>query len=387
MRRFYDLQGILSIPEDEMELIGQQAADGDPVACYKLARVHLCLHDCDDYVRVAHELLVKAQKGGVSDAGAAIAAMMFKGELEPYDPSGAAMLLEEALKNNSEYAAYFQLLNLLYGRYGYNEDPELVLKTLDGLIAESDNPYWYSLKGDALSYLGKSGEALPWYEKAVEGGVISAYGDLAMARGMNDDGSFRDYDAFCDTLVEGNDMRDPMCMYYMAMNRMFEYDEIDPEDEEIRTEYRDLIVKALELCAEDCLSVSFELLGDIYREGRIGVPADPIKAWQYYVNGSEFYLASCFGKMYDMLQADEIALGKVNSEDAMDLCAVNGARLHDKRLLAATVERYRRGRLTQFAREIEMYHIPAYDAIPDDEPLDDDEEDYPDDDGRNDAWA
>jgi hypothetical protein len=33
-----------------------------------------------------------------------------------------------------------------------------------------------------------------------------------------------------------------------------------------------------------------------------------------------------------------------------------------------------------------MFHIPAYDAILDNEPLDD-EDDYPDDDGRFDPWA
>jgi hypothetical protein len=90
--------------------------------------------------------------------------------------------------------------------------------------------------------------------------------------------------------------------------------------------------------------------------------------------------------MYDMLQTNEIQLGQMSNEEAMDLCMINGARLHDARLLVATVEAYKHGRLTQFAREIEMFHIPAYDAIPDDEPLDDEEE-GPDDDGRFDAWS
>ena len=75
----------------------------------------------------------------------------------------------------------------------------------------------------------------------------------------------------------------------------------------------------------------------------------------------------------------------MSNEEAMDLCMINGARLHEARLLVATVEAYKHGRLTRFAREIEMFHIPAYEAIPDDEPLDEDEE--IDDDGRFDAWA
>jgi TPR repeat protein len=179
---------------------------------------------------------------------------------------------------------------------------------------------------------------------------------------MNDNGVFTDRDTYLEALVEGDGMGDPMCMYYMVLERMFEYDEIDPEDTETCDNYRELIIQALEICAEQCLPVSFSLLGDIFHEGRIGIPADPVKAWEYYVKGSEFMHESCFEKMYDMLHDGEIEPGRMNREDAMDLCAVNGARLHNRKLLVAAVEAYRRGRLTQFAREMEMYHIPAYDT-------------------------
>lgn len=362
MKRLYHLQDVLSIPEEEMEQIKRQAQEGDPAACYELARIHLLLHDCEDYLESAHELLLKAQKGGIADAEAVIAAMMFRGEIEPYDPHGAAKMLENALQDNSEYAAYFQLANLIYGRFGVRQDVELALSTLDSLIATSDNPYWYSLKGDALFHIGRIEESAAWFEKAVEGGVISACGDLALARGMNDNGEFTDRDTYLEALVEGDGMGDPMCMYYMVLERMFEYDDIDPEDTETCDNYRELIIQALEICAEQCLPASFSLLGDIFHEGRIGIPADPVKAWEYYVKGSEFMHESCFEKMYDMLHDGEIELGRMNREDAMDLCAVNGARLHNRKLLVAAVEAYGRGRLTQFAREMEMYHIPAYDT-------------------------
>ena len=60
MRRFYNLPGILSLSDEEKELIRQQALEGDPVACYKLAEIHLHLHECEDYVASAPELLQKA---------------------------------------------------------------------------------------------------------------------------------------------------------------------------------------------------------------------------------------------------------------------------------------------------------------------------------------
>lgn len=386
MTKFYTLAGILSLSEEEKELIEKQALEGDPVACYKLAEIYLNLHECDDYVSSAHELLQKASNGGVADADAEIAIMMFRGEIEPFNPVAAVNLLEKAIDNGSSLGIAFQLRNLLYGRFGYKQNPDLVKRTLKELLSQGEDPYWCAFMGDVLMAEGKIVESQQWYEKAVAGGENSAYGDLALARGMDDDGNFRDYQAYYDTLMEGTDAMDPMCMYYFILDKIFSYDDIDPEDTDSRNECRQLIIRGLELNIEWSHPMSMELLGDIYREGKIDVPVDIDKAWGYYVQGSEFMLGSCFEKMYDMLQANEIQLGQMSNEEAMDLCMVNGARLHNTRLLVAAVEAYKHGRLTQFAREIEMFHIPAYDAIPDDEPLDDEEE-GPDDDGRYDPWA
>ena len=385
MRKFYTLAGILSVSEEEMESIRQQALEGDPVACYKLAEIHLHLHECEDYVASAQELLQKASEGGVADADATMAIMMFRGEIEPFDPVAAAKRLEKAINNRSDRGTAFQLRNLLYGRYGYEPNIDLVRQTLDQILSQGDDPYWCALMGDLLMAEGKIVESQQWYEKAVAGGETSAYADLAVARGINDDYTFRDYEAYYDTLMEGNDAMDPMCMYYFILDKIESYYDIDPDDTQARDEYREMIIHALELNTEWCHPMSMELLGDIYREGKIDFPVDPVKAWGYYVQGSEFIHPSCFGKMYDMLSANEIQLGQMSNEDAMDLCMINGARLHEARLLVETVEAYKHGRLTRFAQEIEMFHIPAFDAIPDDEPLDEDEE--IDDDGRFDAWA
>lgn len=385
MRKFYTLAGVLSVSEEEKESIRQQALEGDPVACYKLAEIHLHLHDCEDYVASAQELLQKASEGGVVDADATMAIMMFRGEIEPFDPVAAAKRLEKAINNRSDRGISFQLRNLLYGRYGYEQNIVLVRQTLDQLLSQGEDPYWYALMGDVLMAEGKIVESQQWYEKAVAGGETSAYADLAVARGINDDYTFRDYEAYNDTLMEGNDAKDPMCMYYFILDKIESYYDIDPDDTQARDEYREMIIHALELNTEWCHPMSMELLGDIYREGKIDIPVDPVKAWEYYLHGSEFMNASCFEKIYDMLHTNEIQLSQMSNEEAMDLCMINGARLHNASLLVATVEAYRHGRLTRFAREIEMFHIPAYDAIPDDEPLD--EDDDIDDDGRFDAWA
>ena len=387
MRRFYNKTGILYVPEEEMNTIEQQAQAGDPSACFKLAQTYIHLHECEDYRSSAHKLLLKASEGGVTDADASIAIMMFKGEIEPYDPIAAAKLLEKAINGRSTLAISFQLRNLLYGRYGYRQNIELVKQTVESILANNDDPYWCELMGDTLMTEGKIVESEKWYAKAAEGGEIDSYSNLALARGLDDNVEFRDFQAYFDTLMEGDDAGDLMCSYFLMLDKTYEFDELDPEDVEARNESRDLIIKCLELNADLHHEMSMELLGDIYREGRLGIPADPLKAWEYYLRGSEFMKAKCFEKMYDMLLTKEIELAKMSNEDAMDICMVNGARLHNRKLLIAAVEAYRHGRrLTQFAREIELYHIPAYEALPDDEPLDEDD-DQPDDDGRFDPWA
>ena len=385
MRRFYTLAGISSIPDEELELIEEQAAEGDPVACYKQAQIYRYFHECDDYVSSAHKLLIKASEGGIADADAAIAMMMFTGEIEPYNPLEAVKVLEKAINNGSVSGVAFQLRNLLYGRYGYRQNIDLVKQTVDVLLSQGEDPYWCAFKGDILVYEGKSAESVEWYEKAVAGGENSVYSDLALARGINDDGSYKDYQACFDTLIEGNETCDPMCMYYFALLKLFEYDDLDPEDIEGREEFRELIISGLEANLEFHHPMSFEFLGDIYREGKMDVPVDLLKAWSYYLRGSEHMHVGCFEKMYEMLEADEISLANMSNEEAMDLCMINGARLHSSKLLIATVEAYKHGRLTCFAREIEMFHTPAYEALPDEDFEDEDEE--LDDDGRFDAWA
>jgi TPR repeat protein len=259
---------------------------------------------------------------------------------------------------------------------------DLADRTLDALMAQSDNPHWFRLKGDTQLAMKNIREAEEWYKKAVDGGVVDAYSDLAIVRGLDDGGEIADWDVYTSTIEEGADKGDMLSLHFMTLNLCSAYDEIDPDDKEERDSCRESIIECLECCNID---MSYKLLGDIHREGRYGVTVDYLKAWEYYEKGARFNMASCYEKMYDMLRCKEVT-GE-NSEETMYVYALLGARLQSKRMIVETVEAYKRGHLTQFATEIEMYHIPAYNAIPDDEELDDDEDELPDDDGRYDAWA
>ena len=383
MREFYTDMGVRQcVNADDIDMLDKLAQTGDPIACYKLAKVDLAYRFEQDSVDTAYGLLKKAQAGGVVEADVEIALMYFRGEIEPYNPKEGERLLMSALEKKNEYAAYVYLMNLIFGRYGYSVEVDLADRTLDALMAQSDNPHWYRLKGDTQLAMKNIHEAEQWYKKAVESGIIEAYSDLAIVRGLDDEGEITDWDAYTATIEEGADKGDMFSLHFMTLNLCSVYDEIDPDDEEERESCRESIIECLECCN---IGISYKLLGDIYREGRFGVAVDYLKAWEYYEKGARFNMASCYEKMHDMLRCKEVT-GE-NREETMYVYALLGARLQSKRMIVETVEAYKRGHLTHFAAEIEMYHIPAYNAIPDDEELDDEEDEYPDDDGRYDAWA
>lgn len=383
MREFYTDMGVRQcVNADDIDMLDKLAQTGDPIACYKLAKVDLAYRFEQDSVDTAYGLLKKAQAGGVVEADVEIALMYFRGEIEPYNPKEGERLLMSALEKKNEYAAYVYLMNLIFGRYGYSVEVDLADRTLDALMVQSDNPHWYRLKGDTQLAMKNIHEAEQWYKKAVESGIVEAYSDLAIVRGLDDEGEITDWAVYTATIEEGADKGDMLSLHFMTLNLCSAYDEIDPDDKEERDSCRESIIECLECCN---IGMSYKLLGDIHREGQYGVTVDYLKAWEYYEKGARFNMASCYEKMHDMLRCKEVT-GE-NSEETMYVYALLGARLQSKRMIVETVEAYKRGHLTQFAAEIEMYHIPAYNAIPDDEELDDDEDELPDDDGRYDAWA
>ena len=385
MREFFTEIGIRAYTdaqENLVEVLDNQAMAGDPVACYKLARIVLAYRFEHDSIDTARELLYEAQAGGVVEADVELALMYFRGEIEPFNPKEGERLLSSALEKENEYAAYVHLMNLIFGRFGYSVDLDLANRTLDALMSQSDNPYWYQLKGDTLMAMNEVREAEQWYKKAVDCGLIEAYSDLAIARSLDEEGEVADWDAYNRTIEDGADKGDLLSLFFMALNQCSAYDEIDPDDKEERDECRELLIETLDCCN---IGVSYNMLGDIYREGRYGVPVDYLKAWEYYDKGARSNIDCCYEKMHTMLCFNEVTVE--NQEETKDIYALLGARLKNKRMIVETVEAYKKGRLTEFAAEIEMYHIPAYDAIPDDEEFDDEDDDGYDDDGRYDPWA
>lgn len=381
MRTFYTYSSIRDLDENEVDLIEKQAYAGEPVACFKMAQIHLAWRNVENYAQEAYDLLRIASEGGVADADAAIADMLRYGDLGYSDFSHATHLLVKALEKKSEYAAKIHIENLLYGLCGCEADPFEALDILNKLVEESDNPMWYHYKGIALQMTQGLSAAKEWYMKAVDGGYTDSYGHLATALGFDDEYEIVDFDVYYSTIVQGVENNDTLSGYFMALNNAEVLDEYEGDE---RSEMYEIVVSSLKNFVDYGSTESALLLGNMYRCGLFGTEIDYQEAWDYYLRGSIFHSKECCEAMYNMVR-EKLVFDGEESDAIAHNCALRGARYGSRRLLVAAVEAYTHGGLTDFASEFEQHLIPWYDTIPDDYEFDD--EDEPDDDGRYDAWS
>ena len=358
MRRFYTLAGVRNISDKEIRVIRRKAKSGDPVACYQLAQLEMAWHWEENYAEVADDLLLIAQNGGVEDAYILKALMLYRGEGE-YNPEKAESLIAAGFDKRNEYAMFTQLTNVIYGRFGHEKKLEVADNILKMLLDNDDCPHWHMLRGDALYALGKREEAVYHYEQALEGGLTEVYGDLAIARGVELDGTLVDWDGMMDTLAEGNEVADVASMYYTALEDCSQYEQCEDDETEMKDTLRELILTYLQECSDYKHIGANELLGDIYREGLYDVPVNCRKAYDHYSMGANYNGGSCYSKLHQMLSNGELSL-RSGKQEALDLFALLGARLHEEDMIIETIKAYRAGRLAEHAEEIEKYHLPAY---------------------------
>ena len=358
MRRFYTLAGVRNISDKEIRVIRRKAKSGDPVACYQLAQLEMAWHWEENYAEVADDLLLTAQNGGVEDAYILKALMLYRGEGE-YNPEKAESLIAAGFDKRNEYAMFTQLTNVIYGRFGHEKKLEVADNILKMLLDNDDCPHWHMLRGDALYALGKREDAVYHYEQALEGGLTEVYGDLAIARGVELDGTLVDWDGMMDTLAEGNEVADVASMYYTALEDCSQYEQCEDDETEMKDTLRELILTYLQECSDYKHIGANELLGDIYREGLYDVPVNYRKAYDHYSMGANYNGGSCYSKLHQMLSNGELSL-RSGKQEALDLFALLGARLHEEDMIIETIKAYRAGRLAEHAEEIEKYHLPAY---------------------------
>lgn len=382
LRVFSTYECMFMLDSNILDVLRKHARVGNRYALFAIGRYNICVRPMYDSDRKAEEYFASAYSEGLPEAAAALSRMYAMGETGLVDRLKAKELLMEAMEKECDFAAQIHLTNMIFGRYGYRAEPEKAKEILDSLIERDErrqveaNPQWYHMRGMALRQFKSLSAARKDFETAASLGLVTAWSDCALACGYNDMDELVDREACMKVLETGIWYRDDFSFYMKAVLEAEEYDGLSEWKKcYAREKLKDTLEKSYRLGS----SAAAELLGDIYYNGWYDMPEDNGLAWQWYARGSILVSFSCYEKMFDMV------LNHYVEEDTTfrDDLAIRGARYGSERLLNETVIAYSQGRLTAYAAEIEQYYVPVFDAGD----RDGDEEEYPDDDGRFDAYV
>ena len=391
LRVFYSRNSIFMLSPATIQQLKQAADEGNACAQFAYGR-HLIVTNPDEQSasRSLH-YFEKAQQQGLPDATAAISVAWRYGDFGLVDRHKAEQALTQALQQQSEYAAVEQLKNMVFGNDKQFEKAIEVAGLLIDLNADCETPYtqWHYFKGVALYHMGNIEEAKKCITYASNQGNIDAWLERAVyAGGIGDDGYIIDKKIYFDTLSEGAEHHSAECRTLLAWNAALQFDELPPQEQ--THELAQEIIDELKECVQYGSKTACELLAEIHLNGWLGQKCDVDQAWRWYAQAAIWHSDTAYEKMHEMANHHQ----KDVEQDFSDMLALNGARLGSKKMLAATVAAYTHGRLTEYAGEIEQYYEPVFDnpafTLDDDSPCpaaDDDTDEYPDDDGRYDAWV
>lgn len=354
MKRFVLDTDVFRIGEEEIDRLAKEAETGDPEACYKYGRVLYVLRYDADCIPTAEKLFCKAREGGVADASAALGVIWRNGDTGMADRHRARELFIEALDKDSIYASVEYLLDLIEGRFGATARPGMAISTLRRLMEVDDNPVWYYLMGRATEKESGLKASLPWYQKAVKGGVVEACSYLAMAATHDDEYQLQDDEGYVYMLLQGSDAGDCRSIY-LASSAL--YDRFAASTEPIDEESLSEMIEMLEWCAELGYAPAAKLLGDTYYQGQCGLAMDYEKAWQWYAKGAVYNSAECYTMLYTMLCKGQ---NTEYGEEFRVQCPLCAARFGSLEMARETVRLYKQGRMTNFAREIETDYLPLF---------------------------
>lgn len=385
LRVFTVTPNLFLLSRQSIELIEEYAARDDRFALFALGRYHLCTMAEADSPDKACEYIRRAHALGLPEAAAEMAQMYAYGDFGMVDRAASRALLDEALAQGCDYAAEIHIKNLIFGKHGYDADPQKALAIAEERLAEDivrlgageENPVWYYLRGCCKYETEGSPAALEDFRNAAGMGIIMAWADVAVACSHNAEEVLVDNDAFIKAAEYGKSKGDALCRYFCATFATDGYDDMPLYRQQ---EARESLMAELEGTFSMGCSGAAELLGHIYCYGCYGVREDNEKAWEWYSKGARLGNAECYEKMFGLLHDHFID----RDEAEKDMIALKGARLGSKRLIGETVMAYTYGRLAEYAAEIEQYYEPIFD---DPEFAASFDNEAPDDDGRFDAYV
>lgn len=376
--RHFRIKGrIMHLNQDDVSLLKNLAAQGDPFAEYGYARWLYYMNPEEDS-RSEAERLLNASKEQVPDALAGYALMWRYGDVEAnvMDIDKSNLLMQQAVSQGSIVAAQNWARFRIYGLHCQAE-PALVAKEIEQRLNETEDPdpYWYTLLGYAFEELGRKDDAINQYEQAIAKGDIETYSSLAF--NYFERGNMALYES---VMEEGIKKGSVGCYTYRSEMTEKDFHELDYSDRQ--TLHRNIsywlhrgMKKGEGLCAF--------FLWYHYYYGQLGFYRSEWESRRYLKEGVRLGHTSSITTMAGM--AEEGNWSETMTPMEIGELWLRAARYscQDEEALRGLSRVSDPAFLLKHKEELEKYWQPLFEHLSEQE---DDEDDY-DDDGKFDAWA
>ncbi len=393
------------------------AEQGNKYAQYAIARRIHFENEIQEAPWISRRNMLSAAEQGLPDAIAGLALTYEFGDIGSVNREKADELMAQARYLGSELAYRWQIRDLCFGARFLPAQPQKAIELCNVRIAADEtagidvNGLWYYFRACAIETLEGRSKAVEDYKRALDLGILCAYDDLIIATGYDENAvNFTPTPEYYEYIRRGMAAPYGGAYYLQAAELTRQYEAMEESfrsrDLEMSAPYYELLSKCHDTIHRQLSNAArlgdvpaWTLLGDMYHDGTYGFAKHKKKAMVCYEEGIKQDSVSCMEKLWKMMHRHEID----KPIDFVDQVALWGARHDSKLLLAEVVIAKQEGRLSEFADEIEKYYEPVFDApeftLDNDEdwqntlddlladPNDPNSDDFPDDDGRFDAWA
>lgn len=368
-RVFWTSESVRLLSPESLEAVRKWAREGSSAGLFAYGRCLCVLRPDSGWGESSVECFRKAAEAGNNDARVALSDAFLYGDLGYVDYGKAGRYLREAYEAGSPYALWRSFRQMLYGSRIMAQDVAAVGRMASQLVEMyPDDPFWHYLRGSAVAEQEGVTRAKDDYGFAAENGLVLAWPEFVIASSCNDEYHVVDERKYRELSERGAEAGSSLCRL-----TLLDADRPDSSSADYWTGLKRYVEGMEKLAASGCELASISL-GDMYRDGEFGIEKDPAKAYSWYALAAKLGWADAFERLYCLLRDGLVE----TDQDFMDMCALRCTRLGSDALVKETVDIYRAGRLAPFASEIEQYYLPE---------VEEQEDGYPDDDGRYDAYV
>lgn len=288
---------------EQLEVVGEVAGQGYPLALYLLGRYHWVVRPEADSVEKARQLFFDAADAGIADARWAMARMYLLGSGEQVDFDQYNKFVEQAFDGGSMQAFKQHLHDIIHGHYGNEADPKNAIKVIESFLGKDEEyaaiyPDLYDLLGDAYRKVGNKEKADSCYEAARDHG----YYESGAHRFENKvEGPDRDFyrETLSVFLDFACDDRDPDAFLARALEHAYHYDREEGEERkvELLRQLHEDLGTALELGSADAAYY----MGLYHYTGAYGYDKDAREAWNWFCKGQERESALAYEGIVQMI--------------------------------------------------------------------------------------